>query len=285
MKKILFLLLYFFPVILFGQERKETINKEFPIVSGQVNTLWIDNISGSVKVEGYNGSAVVIEAIKQVKSSTQEELENSWQRLQLKFEQYNDTIAAYPTGICDCNCDSHHHRRNWNNCNFDDDFSIDFIIKVPVRINLLLSTVNNGNITVNNSSGGLKIRNVNGGITLDHISGAADVNTINGDVTITYSKNPVANSKYYTLNGKLTVYYKPDLSAEMSFKSFNGSFYTDFDIDMLPSARLVSTSEEKSGPGITYKIERKTLARVGHGDINLQFETLNGNIFIRKNSN
>lgn len=283
MKKYFMLYVILIPAIALCQEKKETIAKEFPVSPDRSATLWIDNINGSVSVEGYNGSAVMIKAVKWVKSSSGEELEKSWQRLQLKFEQYNDTIAAYPDGICDCNCDSHHRRRSWNNCDFQDDFSIDFTIKVPDRVNLYLSTVNKGDITVDNTDASLKIRNVNGGITLDGVSGASDVSTVNGDVLITYSKNPGANSRYYTLNGKLTVYFRPDLSADMSFKSFNGNFYTDFNIDMLPATILVSSGQEKQG--MTYKIERKTMARVGRGGINLRFETFNGNIYIRKNSN
>ena len=132
MKKNLILLILLVPAAVFCQEKKETINREFPVTPGRPYTLWIDNINGSVSVTGYSGPSITIEAVKWVKSSSNDELQNSWQQLQLKFEQYNDTVAAYPDGICDCDCDSHHHRKGWNNCHFKDDYSIDFTVQVPI---------------------------------------------------------------------------------------------------------------------------------------------------------
>ena len=106
--------------------------------------------------------------------------------------------------------------------------------------------------------------------------------TINGDVEIKYKKNPTVGSRYYTLNGDLSVYYLPSLSADMSFKSFNGKFFTDFDIEERLPAKLTK-SERGNGKGMTDKIEERTAVRVGNGGLALDFETFNGDIFIRKN--
>ena len=266
----------------FPQERQETVKKEITFSSASDRTLWIDNISGNIKVEGYNGTSASIEVNKKIEAKSQTELDKYWNQVKLITDNSKDTIEVYLDGLCDCHCD-HHHYIHGNGCEYNIDFSFDFAIKVPFKTNLLLSTVNNGEINVDHVTGTFYLRNVNGGITMNEVSGPTDVHTINGDVIIKYSENPVNDSKYYTLNGKLNVYYLPDLSAEMSFKSFNGEFYTNFNISDNIQSRLV-TNDVKSN-STTYKIDERTAVKVGKGGIKLDFETFNGNIFIRKKEN
>ena len=280
MKKIISICAFLFPLLGNAQERQEKIVKDINIPVNTVSTLWVDNINGSVKIEGYDGEAIKFEINRSMKSQDQKELDEDWNKLKLVFEQHHDTVEVYVDGLCDCPC--HSHRNHYgSDCDFNSDFSYDLSIQVPLKTNLRISTVNKGDITIDKVSGSFKIENVNGGISMDKVDGPTDVHTINGDVLIRYTHNPADRSRYYTLNGKLTVCFQPDLSADMSFKSFNGEFYTDFDYSMQPAFGLVSTGSE--GKGTTYKVDDRTAARVGRGGVNLAFETFNGNIFIRKN--
>jgi len=282
MKNSLFFILVFITYVAVAQERQETITREIALTGTMPVTLWVDNVNGFIHVQGYDGTKVLFTVNKWVKASDKTELDKLWDRLKLVTQLKDDTIETYIDGICKCNC-GYHNRHYGNDCDFDGDYTFDITIKVPENINLLLSTVNKGDVDINNINGSMHIGNVNGGITMTSVKGPANVNTINGDVLIRYAGNPTEYSKFYTLNGKLTVYFPPDLSADLSFKTFNGNYYTDFDYTMLPLSTLVSANS--GGHGTAFKIDKKTGVRVGNGGVNLDFETFNGNIYIRKLKN
>lgn len=264
-----------------AQEKQEKIVKEFKLSGKAAGTLWVDNINGNIVVEAQSSNILSLEISKYIRAKNDEELKSAWEELNPVFLNKGDTIEVYIGGFCECDCDNR-KGHYWHQCDDEHhyDFNFDFKISVPEKINLWLSTINEGDITVEGVDGKLKIRNINGGISLKNVSENTDVHTINGDVMVKYAKNPVGNSSYYTLNGKLTVFFLKDLSADMSFKSFNGDFFTEFDYsEILPSQLVTSVDKDK---GTKWTIEDKTAVRVGKGGILLDFETFNGDIYIRK---
>ena len=105
--------------------------------------------------------------------------------------------------------------------------------------------------------------------------------TVNGGVTVNYLALPPEASSYYTINGEVKVTYPAGLSADVSFKSMNGEFYTDFqDVQVMPSR--ITKSETKNGSGTTYKLSKNSDIRFGAGGKIFKFETLNGNVYIKK---
>jgi len=172
---------------------------------------------------------------------------------------------------------------NFNWCNWADqppyDHKLSFRVKVPHNLELQVGTVNEGEILVQNTkSTFLKASNVNGGIELRDVSGKTQLNCINGDVTITYTKNPSSASKYYALNGDMNVSYQNGLSANVSFKTMNGELYTDFDIERQYTETKKSTAGDKG----KFKFESRPVLQIGAGDVPLDFETLNGNVYLKK---
>ncbi len=99
----------------------------------------------------------------------------------------------------------------------------------PIHMNLDISTVNKGDITVESVSGVDARQQCQ---RQDHDQGCQ-----RGDLGA-YDQwrpdrqlsrcVPTGNSEFYTLNGKLSVTFPQSLSADLQFKSWNGSFYTDF---------------------------------------------------------
>ena len=57
---------------------------------------------------------------------------------------------------------------------------------------------------------------------------------------------------------------------------------TDFDTETLPTQVLKTVNKKENGT--TYKINKNTQVRVGSGGRLFKFETLNGNIYIKKQS-
>jgi len=275
-------ILYAFPKAN-AEEFKEHQSKEFIATGdGSGSTLFIYNISGFIKVEGYSGNKVLLEMDKTITANDNKNLELGKKEFRLAFDQKSDTIMAYIAEPYD----SRPHR-NWQ---YNDDrreieynTNVDFTVKVPYGMNLHISTVNDGIITVKKVSGTLHVSNVNEEISIKDAKGTTYAHTVNGDVTVDYLTNPSEESSYYTINGNIRVSFQPGLSADLKFKSMNGDFFTDFpEAELMPAS--TSKVQEKNGSGTTYKLNATTSVRFGKGGRTFKFETLNGNVYIKKQS-
>lgn len=265
------------------QEFSETINREFTLQKdGSESTLVIWNVFGSIKVEGYAGDKVLCSVKKTISGDTSREIEKGKTEVKLEFVQNADSIIAYTTEPFDSRPRTSNNIGN--NRDIDYEYRLDFTIKVPSDMHLDISTVLSGDIEVDNVEGSLDVGHVNGAITMENVKGVTTVNTVNGDIDIRYASNPPGESSYHTINGDIHVLFMPDLSADMQFKSMMGEFYTDFpEAKLLPSVVKKSHAENENN-GTVYKIEKVTSIRFGKGGQLFRFETLNGNVYIKKQS-
>ncbi len=240
----------------------------------------IYNLDGSVKVEGYSGDKVIIEVDEKISADDQQTLEEGKKEFKLEFEQKPDSVIAYIAEPWDTR--PHRNDRNWNNHKrIEYRTNLEFVVKVPFNVDLAVSTVNNGHILIKDVYGSLKVNNVNGPIEIVNAKGTTTAHTVNGGVTVNYLALPPDASSYYTINGELKVTYPASLSADVAFKSMNGQFYTDFDdVQVLPSR--VTKSEAKNSGGTLYKLSKNSDIRFGAGGKIFKFETLNGNVYIKK---
>ncbi|GAB3262281.1 hypothetical protein GCM10027347_27840 [Larkinella harenae] len=266
------------------QEFKNHISKEFTLSKDAGSTtLAIYNVNGFIKVEGYSGSKVVVEVDRTLSAKTPELLEQGKREFLLQFDQDADSIIAYIAQPFD----SRPNRNNWkdgtNHRRIDYQYDLDFTIKVPYAMNLHVSTINGGDVTVKDVIGSLVAHNINGKITLTNIKGATNARTINGNVEANYLSVPPDASNYYTLNGDIKISYPASLSADLSFKTFQGDFYTDFPNAELMPAQVTKT-QEKKGDGTVYKLNKNSAIRIGKGGQKLHFETFNGSVYIKKQS-
>ena len=282
---------------LVAQTHSEKITKEFTFEKkGPQNAVMIFNISGDIKVTGYAGDKILVEVEKIIRGKTESRLELGKTDIQLGVTDRADTIMLYMEGPCQsfAKQSRRHHKRlngwgyNWddccnrrgNDCNRNEyDYEMNFTVKVPISTNVSASTVNNGNVVLENVSGAVIAENVNGSIKLTNIAGATYASTINGDVDLDYSKNPNGDSRYYSLNGDINAYFIRGLAANVAFESFNGSFYTN--IDKMETLQPVMKELDKKGEGIRYKIGGNRY-KVGAGGVLLDFETFNGNAYLRE---
>lgn len=266
---------------------ENTTSKRFTFAKqGNTNVLVIDNLNGNVEVEGGTENEVVIEIKQKISAKNEAKLAIGKQQSTIQFEQRGDSIIAYvPRSKKDC-C---REEKGWSRERFyqwdgnDYESRQDFKVSVPKNTNLYLRTVNKGDIKVANIDGQLMVSNINGGIILDKITGITSATTVNGKVAVTYTANPPQDSEYKTLNGTITVNYQESLSADLTFKSMHGEFYTDFQI----SEYLNSVVEKKEDSGSDegkkkYKISSRPAIRIGRGGAKHSFESLNGDIYVKK---
>lgn len=282
-----------------AQTFTDKINKEFSFEKkGAENALMIANINGDVKVTGYEGDKVILEVTRTITAKTQQRLELGKKELQLGSIDRADTLIFYAEGACNDFGKTKNRKHDWgsrngwgynwsesegrgNHCDPPYDYTLDFTIKVPVYVNLMLSTINDGDVTVENIKGGLKVENVNGSIKLTNISREATATTINGNVDVEYVSNPLKDCRFYSLNGDINAWFQKGLAANMSFESFNGDLYTNVDkLESLP----VTVEKEKRDNGTKYKV-RGNRFKIGKGGVLLDFETFNGDVYLKERTN
>ncbi len=281
-----------------AQQHTETFKKELRFEHpSPTSVLYIANVSGSITVEGYDGDIIEVEAKRDIKAKTDAGLEEAKQLIKIAVIDGVDTLIVYSTQPCSTfgpvneNWRKHNSKKgtwgyNWSNhdndCNYKFDYKVDYKVKVPRNTNLMVSTVNDGDISVSNIAGEVKAWNVNGAIAFEKVSNATFANTINGDVTLNFSSNPKNDGRYYSLNGDIRANYLNGISADMSFKSFNGDFYTNIPaIEQLPTK--VNIEEAKKGKGIAYKLDGKSMMRARNGGVYIDFETFNGDVYVKEN--
>jgi hypothetical protein len=278
-----------------AQSFTETITKEFTFERKSIdNTLQISNINGNIQVVGYVGDKILLTVEKTIKAKTQERLERGKKEIQLGIIDRADTLILYSDGPCNrfesrtINKRHSSYGKSWgyngtdhkgSGCEEKYDYSLNFTLQVPASVHLQLSTINDGDIQVENMKGSVDADNINGSIKLSNLVRESSASTINGDVDITYSQNPDKACRFYTLNGDINAYFKKDLAASLSFESFNGEFYTNIDnIESLPAL----IEKQKQGNGIKYKVNGNRY-KIGKGGALLDFETFNGNVYLKEN--
>ena len=261
---------------------EETISKELSFAdSSAENTLVVKNIFGPIRVEGYSGSTIQISVKKKIIADNQQDLQLGKEELTLKVVEQESRLIVHPDAPY-INYNEKGLRFDWCNNYEEPDYQhkLSFKVKVPYGVSLNVSTVNDGDIYIANTSGGfIKVNNVNGGIDLKNVEGKTNLHCINGEVNVSYASNPAENSKYYSLNGDINITYQNALSADVSFKSMNGELYTDFDVERQYVRTKKEDSERQKGK---FKYQSTPVVQIGKGGLQLDFETLNGNVFIKK---
>jgi hypothetical protein len=281
----------------YAQQFSDKITKEFTFEKKTAsNAVMVANINGSVKVMGYEGDKIILEVNRSIDAKTDARLEKAKQEVQLGVIDRADTLILYVQEGCNTFGRKTNRRNNngwfkngwgynWDcnngNCRSEYDYKMDFTLRVPNSIQLMVSTVNEGDIIVENVKGSVDADNVNGSIRLMNLEREADASTVNGDVDIEYSSNPSKDCRFYSLNGDINALFRKGLAASMSFESFNGNFYTNIDkLEPLP-VRVIKTNNKE---GIKYKVNGNRY-QIGNGGAYLDFETFNGNVYLKEKSN
>jgi hypothetical protein len=265
-----------------SQEFKQKINREFVLAKPETSILYVYNITGSIKVEGYNGSSILMVVDETLTADDNKNLETGKNEFKLAFVQNADTVMAYISDPIDSRPHKHWHYSN-DREEIEYNYKLEFTIKVPYSMNLNISTVNEGVINVTNVNGTLHVNNVNGEISIKNAANTTWAHTVNGDVKVNYKGNPPEESSYSTINGNIDVSYQPDLSADLQFKSMSGEFFTNFSEAIILPA-IVTKKQETHDGALVYKLNTCTAVRFGRGGKTFKFETFNGNIYIKKQS-
>lgn len=255
---------------------QETIQKSLSLSNAPMRLL-VENIDGYVHVTAGTGSQVRVTAHKTIRAESDEDLRQAKNEVRLDMSEQPGTVAIEyeAPGVCRNgrgDCQDHHQRRFYN-------VTYDIDLEVPRRARPFVSTVNNGDVRVEGTTGDFEIKNVNGAIDANNIAGSGYISTVNGKVTVHFAKSPQSATSFRSVNGDLDTYFPADISAELRFKTFNGGVFSDFDVT--PTV-VPDTQGERQGPRFVYRSNGLKGGRVGRGGPELSFNTLNGNIRLHR---
>jgi DUF4097 and DUF4098 domain-containing protein YvlB len=156
-------------------------------------------------------------------------------------------------------------------------------ISVPVRTSLKLTLMNGDDIEVDRVEGDLEVNNMNGDISLTNVAGTGIIHSANGEVKAHFSRVTGKAMSFTTLNGDVDVALPADIKATVRLDSGHGDIYTDFSIEMMPTA-MNSTVEDNRAKGGKYRIkmEKAMVGKINGGGVEYTLKTLNGDIHLRR---
>jgi len=233
--------------------------------------LKIGLISGGITVKGGAVKDVTVEA--RIRSTDDDE-EKSEKPRGLKLIPNNssgltveedDNVVTISTGM-----------RNGSR-------TVDITVHVPTNCSMHLSTVNDGNILVENVNGDVEVNCTNGSVTLNGISGSAVAHALNEDLTASFVKvNPSKPMAFSSLNGKIDVTFPSDIKATVFMKSDQGEIYSDFDMKVQNEASKQEENAKGKKGKYRISVERGMKGSINGGGQEIQMTNFNGDIYIRK---
>ncbi|MGH9719009.1 MAG: hypothetical protein ACRD8O_02265 [Bryobacteraceae bacterium] len=260
------------------QQQSRTTRHSFSFPApGETRRIEIDNIWGSIRVTGYDGTTAEAEVVESVRAESNERAEAARREVRLDVTQKGNTVLLYVDGPFRCRCDEGFSSRGWR----DRDYRVryDLTLRVPRDTFLWLRTVNEGEIHVDDTTGDYDIKNINGGVEMNGVSGSGRAYALNKPLKVTFRTNPRSASYFGSLNGKVDLYFRPNLSADFRMKTFNGKIYSDFEMTALPR---LAVREEREGGRRIFRADRYTRGRVGAGGIEIELDGFNGEMAIHK---
>ncbi|MBO0857297.1 MAG: DUF4097 family beta strand repeat protein [Chloracidobacterium sp.] len=225
---------------------------------GQGGSISVRNISGGVKVTGYEGESVLVLGFKEGRDRDLVTVEDN------SAGNKVDVRAHYPEN-CDCNA------------------SIRFEVKVPLLAYKFetISSVS-GDVEVTGVRGDLRAKSVSGAVTVRGVAGAVNASSTSGDVHVLEINGAVSGKstsgnveveitqlsgagdmEFASTSGDVHVKIPANLDADVRMSTFSGGLKTDFPLNI---------EEPEHGPG------HRASGRVGGGLRNLKLSSTSGSV-------
>jgi hypothetical protein len=250
--------------------------------TGKPGELVVDNVFGPITVEAYDGKDVQLKAQKIVYARDEARAKKAEDEVKLDISEKGNSVEAFVDGpFRDDENDGRgvHVRR-------DPGYRVyyGFTLKVPVRTNVVLATVLDGDVEVRGVEGTFDVRNVNGKVRIVDAAGSGEARTVNGGVTVAFRSHPDGPCLFKTINGDVEVDFAAPPSADFRIKTMHGEVYSDFDVTSLPKAAAVREERPEKGGKFVFRSDGFYGVRAGKGGPEIKLETLNGDILIAKRS-
>lgn len=220
----------------------------------------LDNINGSITVSQGSGRIAEVVVTKTVKKG-------DGNLVKAIMEEQNGVMRVCTIYL---NRDPNRSSCNGNNSTNSKkgdqfDVTMNYVVRLPAGVRVHGETVN-------------------GSITVNAIDAQADLETVNGDIRV---KSGAAGS-LQTVNGSIRgSFERADWRGSLSMETVNGAIELDFPANLAATVRGETVNGTISSPDFPVTITGKWGPKsfrgtIGDGGRDLQVETVNGNITIRK---
>lgn len=210
----------------YAERLEETFKKQIP--AENISFLSIENQNGNIDVEGWDQNVIEIIAHKRVRASNSERAREMMDRLEIDVRTVGDRVEIVTIHPRD-------HKRNsgflsWLFDGNDGSSSVEYSVKIPVKMDLDLNSTNGG-INLNKCSGQIDLRTTNGKIIADEIEGSLNCKSTNGSVkAYLRGVDPKEDMNFKTTNGSIKLYLPEKTNADIEARTTNGSINCDLPI-------------------------------------------------------
>ncbi|TGE20011.1 DUF4097 family beta strand repeat-containing protein [Hymenobacter elongatus] len=241
---------------------------------GKPGVLHVKLVGGSITVVGYGGKDVVVDIGTQGRQRDKDDDDDAAGSENRKGLKRISSSSGFDLTAEEKSNHVYVSTNSWQQ-------AVALTIKVPQRFSLQISTVQDGDILVENVAGELEVSNVNGDVRLSQVSGSAVASTVNGDVTASFrSVTAGAPMAFSTVNGKIDVTLPSTTKAALKLKTDNGEIYSDFDL----TADKTPPTVNRTSKGGVYRlnVDNWTYGKLNGGGAEIMMKTLQDDIYIRK---
>lgn len=206
----------------------ETFHHVYPLGAG--GSFALENVNGSVHVEGWDRDEVEVSAVK---TGTDESRDVQQVKIEVDNSKPNQISVhtRYPQGQ-------------------GAEVAVEYHVHVPYRV--LLGSVGtvNGSVVVRGVEGGGDLRSVNGNIEVSDSSGRFSEKTTNGDIRLELHQliegGPM---NLETVNGSVLLGLPAGAKADLKVLSMNGDVYSELPIPRTAGAPAPHAFKAKLGAG------------------------------------
>jgi len=223
-----------------GAANDQVFERTYPLHAG--GSFLLENVNGSVQVDGWNRDEVEVRAIKVAPRGTQD---TSQVKIEVESEPSQVVVhTRYPKGEGAA-------------------VAVEYHVYVPSKV--LLSNVEtvNGSVLVKGIDGGGELHSVNGNVEVLKSAGRFSAKTTNGDVRMELSQlSEGAPMNVETVNGSVVLGLPSSARANLRILNLNGDFSSE-----LPFTSTMTSSGARALRG-----------RLGVGGGEISVRTINGTI-------
>lgn len=262
MRRILFRLVggAFIIVLSVGAAMAQDFQKTYRLGAG--DTISIRNVSGDVKIIGYDGDVVTVSGVKEGDDRELVDVEDrsTGNRVEL--------TVRYPR---QCNCDA----------------SVNFQVQVPrsVRFGFDQITSASGNLELRGLTGDVKASTASGDVLVSEVTGAINASTASGKMQVNNVRGTVSarsasgdvevsiaklegteKMEFSSASGDVDVRLPANIDADISMSSASGSVETNFPIDV---------KKDDYGPSMSAR------GTVGNGSRRLRISSASGDVSLK----
>ena len=210
-----------------GYAGNQVFLRTYPLHAG--GSFLLDNVNGSVHVEGWDRDEVEVRAVKTSHSDPRE-----LEQVMIEVDSQPGQVAVhtrYPKGQ-------------------GAEVAVEYQVHVPYRVLLGSVETVNGSVFVRGVEGGGELRSVNGNVEVLKSSGRFSAKTTNGNLHLEllhlFDGGPM---NIETVNGSVVLGLPSDARANLKVLSMNGDFYSELPVVSAPSIPAAQAFRGKLGAG------------------------------------